>query len=84
MWKDLSFKERAELIDSWRKEHVLDYSKKIKEYDSAGNRFEDGGNTNPMNYDYRGTVYDDELKNQGITHVANLPEVTVTGRRKKK
>lgn len=33
-----------------------------------------------MNYEYRGTIYDDELKNQGITHVAELPEVVVTGK----
>lgn len=46
----------------------------------GGNLFEDGGNPNPMNYDYRGTIFDDELKRQGITHIAELPEITVTGR----
>ena len=79
MWKDLSFKERAALINQWHKEHVVDYAKKKREYDEA-HRFEDGGDTNSMDYEYRGTVYSDDLKNQGITHVAELPNVTVYGR----
>lgn len=80
MWKDLSFKERVELINQWSKEHVLDYAKKKREYDEA-HRFDDDGDTNPMNYEYMGTVYDDDLKSQGITHVTTpLREVVVTGR----
>lgn len=79
MWEDLSFKERAELINQWRKEHVTDYAKKKREYNEA-HKFEEGGDTNPMNYKWRGTIHSDELKNQGITHVAKLPEVTVIGR----
>lgn len=79
MWSDLSFKERAALINQWHKEHVVDYAKKKREYD-ATHKFEGGGNTNSMNYEHRGTIYSDELKNQGITHVAELPEVTITGK----
>lgn len=76
MWQDLSFKERAKLIRQWGKEHILDYAAKKREYDEAeANKYENGGNTNPMNYEHRGTIYSDELKNQGITHVAELPEV---------
>lgn len=44
------------------------------------NLFGEGGKGNPMNYEYRGTIYDDDLKRQGITHIAELPEVTITGR----
>ena len=40
----------------------------------------DPGKNNSMDYEHRGTIYDDELKNQGITHVAELPEVVVKGR----
>lgn len=79
MWKDLTFRERAELIGKWRKQHVLDYGGKIREYDES-HRFDDGGDSNPMNYEYRGTVYDDDLKNQGITHLGVLPETVVTGK----
>lgn len=84
MWKDLSFKERAELIKQWTKEHSLDYEAKKREYDAThANKYEDGGNTNPMNYEHRGTIYSDELKNQGITHVAEFPEVVVRGQRQR-
>lgn len=83
MWEDLSFKERADLINQWHKEHVIDYASKKKEYDET-HRFDDGGGTNPMNYEWRGTIYDDNLKNQGITHVAELPEVVVTGKSPKR
>lgn len=51
-----------------------------KWHGEGGNLFEEGGNTNPMNYEYRGTVYSNDLKNQEITHVAELPEVIVTGK----
>lgn len=44
------------------------------------NLFGEGGEGNPMNYEHRGTIYDDDLKRQGITHIAELPEVTITGR----
>lgn len=44
MWNDLSFKERAELINQWRKEHVTNYAKKKREYDEA-HKFDDGGDT---------------------------------------
>jgi hypothetical protein len=43
------------------------------------NLFVDGGGENPMDYDYKGTIYSDELKKQGITHVVGLPEIVVTG-----
>lgn len=46
-------------------------------YGLRGNLFQNGG---AMNYKYRGTIFDDDLKNQGITHVAELPEVVVKGR----
>lgn len=81
MWKDLTYKERAELTNRWNKEHVLDYASKIAEYDrSFANKFDGGGDTNPMHYEHVGTIFSDELKNQGITHTAELPEVKVTGR----
>ena len=80
MWQELSLKERMQLIHQWRKEHVIDYESKKREYDaSEARKLEEGGSTNPMNYEYRGTIHSDELKNQGITHVAELPEVVVTG-----
>ena len=54
-------------------------SRKWKHGD-GGNLFVDGGDSNPMNYEYRGSILDNELKKQGITHIAELPEVTITGR----
>lgn len=48
------------------------------------NRYAPGGDITPMNYEYRGTIHSDELKNQGITHVAELPEIVITGRDLKK
>lgn len=82
MWKDLTFKERAALINKWTKEGNLDYGRLKREYDEA-HKYDDGGSINPMNYEYRGTLYSDELKNQGITHVADLPEVVVRGQRRR-
>ena len=55
MWKDLTYKERAEIINRWRKEHVLDYASKKAEYDnSMVNKFDLGGESNPMHYEHRG------------------------------
>ena len=79
MWKDLSYKERAALINQWHKEHVIDYRSKKAEYDmSISNKFEDGGSTNPMGYEYQGPVTNEELRkqlyNEGIDVYVPLPE----------
>lgn len=44
MWEDLSFKERAELINRWHKEHVTNYAEKKRKYDEA-HKFDGGGDT---------------------------------------
>lgn len=81
MWKDLSFKERAELIRQWGKQGLVDYEKMKIDYDANHvNTYEDGGYTNPMGYYHAGTIRDNNLRNQGITHVAELPEVKVSMR----
>lgn len=51
-----------------------------KKHKFGGNLFQDGGDENSINYEYRGTIFDDDLKNQGITHIAELPEIVVKGR----
>ncbi len=80
MWDRLSFKDRATLINQWRKQHVIDYAKKKREYNNA-HKYDDGGNTNPMNYKYMGTIYDDKLKKEGVDIVTTpLKEVVVKGK----
>lgn len=88
-------KERTGHSATWFKEHGTPAQKKMAtfalnarkwKHGEGGyiNLFGEGGEGNPMNYEHRGTIYDDELKRQGITHIAELPEVTITGRDLKK
>lgn len=78
MWKDLTMQQRADLMDIYLNSGIYSLNEMKSHYDSR-KKFEDGGDTNSMGYEHRGTIYDDSLRNQGITHVAELPEVTVTG-----
>ena len=84
-------KERTGHSATWFKKHGTPAQKKMAtfalnarhwKHGNGGyiNLFGEGGEGNPMNYEHRGTIYDDDLKRQGITHIAELPEVTITGR----
>lgn len=82
MWEDLNFAQKVEVAKLYRKHGVKNFSQVKDLYNSFhSNIYDEGGVVNPMNYEHVGTIYSDDLKNQGITHVANLPEVTVKGQR---
>lgn len=75
MWKDLSLEDKSNIMPLFIKKGIY----RLSDIEKLYNQFAEGGDTNPMGYEHQGTVYDDSLKKQGITHLAELPEVTVTG-----
>lgn len=75
MWKDLSLEDKSNILPLFIKKGIY----RLSDIEKLYNQFAEGGDTNPMGYEHQGTVYDDSLKKQGITHLAELPEVTITG-----